>query len=182
MADTGGWRIGLGADRLGLGLKTRIRAQLERSGNVASVVDYGVQEADDDTPYPHIGFAVATSVAQGAIDRALLICGTGIGMAICANKVPGVRAAVAHDPYSLERCVLSNDCQVLAFGARIIDPEIAVEFIGSWLRLSFDNESPSNRKVALLHQYERRLEPDRTHVSRSTSPVTSDVLSAPGVR
>jgi ribose 5-phosphate isomerase B len=93
-------------------------------------------------------------VAKGDADRALLICGTGIGMAISANKVPGVRATTAHDIYSLERSVLSNNCQVLALGGRVIAPELAWSLVDRWLDLNFDDKSPSAAKVQIINNYE----------------------------
>ena len=96
--------------------KDLIVADLQNDPRVAEVVDLGVG-ADDHTPYPDIGLTAAERVAAGDADRAVLVCGTGIGMAVSANKVPGVRATTAHDSYSAERSVLSNDCQVLTLGA-----------------------------------------------------------------
>ena len=87
-------------------------------------------------------------------DRGLLICGTGIGMAITANKVPGIRATVAHDSYSVERSVLSNNCQVLTLGARVIGPELAARLVDEWLTYTFDDASPSAARVALIDRYE----------------------------
>src|SRR5690606_20036252 len=105
------------------------------------VVDYGVASADDDTAYPHIGLNVAQAVADGRARRGLLVCGTGIGMAISANKVPGVRATVAHDSYSVERSVLSNNCQVLTLGARVVGLELAKRLVREWLTYEFDESS-----------------------------------------
>src|SRR3954451_10115741 len=103
------WRIGLGADNLGLPLKEFLKQRLESDERVVEILDYGVREDTDETAYPHVGLRVAEAVAAGEIDRAILICGTGIGMAITANKVRGVRATVATDGYSVERSVLSNN-------------------------------------------------------------------------
>ena len=89
-----------------------------------SVVDVGVRP-DEHTAYPHVAVTAARLVADGAADRALLVCGTGLGVAISANKVPGIRAVTAHDSFSVERAVLSNDAQVLCFGQRVIGIELA---------------------------------------------------------
>jgi ribose 5-phosphate isomerase B len=118
------------------------------------IVDYGVASADDDTAYPHIGLRVAEAIAGGDARRGLLICGTGIGMAISANKVPGVRATVAHDSYSVERSVLSNNCQVLTLGARVIGPELAQRLVREWLTYEFDEQSASAQKVAVISEHE----------------------------
>ena len=88
---------------------------LRSDPRVSEVIDVGVSE-DEDTHYPHVAVAAARLIAEGKVDRALLVCGTGLGVAISANKVTGVRAVTAHDSYSVERAVLSNDAQVLCFG------------------------------------------------------------------
>ncbi|HWK79670.1 MAG TPA: RpiB/LacA/LacB family sugar-phosphate isomerase, partial [Thermomicrobiales bacterium] len=111
-------------------------------------------DASDATAYPEIGVTVAQAVAGGDAWRGLLICGTGIGMAISANKVPGIRATVAHDSYSVERSIRSNNCQVLALGARVIGPELALRLVREWLSYEFDDASPSAAKVALLTELE----------------------------
>lgn len=94
-------------------------------------------------------------VANGQADRALLVCGTGLGVAIAANKVPGVRAVTAHDSFSVERSVLSNNAQVLTFGQRVVGLELARRLAREWLTYRFDEESPSAEKVRILDGYER---------------------------
>ncbi len=96
----------------------------------------------------------ARRVADGAADRALLVCGTGLGVAISANKVPGIRAVTAHDSYSVRRSVLSNNAQVLCFGQRVIGLELARALTDDWLAQRFDETSPSAEKVAAIHAYE----------------------------
>lgn len=147
--------LALGADDAGVHLKNALRDRLHNDPRV-EIRDYGVSDTGDTTAYPNIGITVSEAVAQGVADRALLICGTGIGMAITANKVPGIRATVAHDSYSIERAVLSNNCQVLTFGARVIGPELAFKLIKEWLSYEFDPSSPSAQKVALISAYENR--------------------------
>ena len=144
-----GWRIVVGADDAGLAYKEVLRAMLEEDPRVDEVIDIGVGEADT-TPYPLVAVTAATRVAKGDADRALLVCGTGLGVAIAANKVRGIRAVTAHDSYSVERSVLSNDAQVLAMGARVIGIELAKKLVDEWLELRFDPDSPSARKVALI--------------------------------
>ena len=149
----GRYVLALGADNAGAELKNRIKAALEGHERV-DIVDFGVAHAGDETAYPHIGLRVAQAVADGQARRGLLVCGTGIGMAISANKVPGVRATVAHDSYSVERSVLSNNCQVLTLGARVIGPELAERLVLEWLSYEFDEGSASADKVAVISQYE----------------------------
>jgi ribose 5-phosphate isomerase B len=146
-------RIAIGADHAGADLKNLINARLEGRDGLA-ITDFGVPDGQDTTAYPHIGLDVAKAVAAGEADRGLLICGTGIGMAIAANKVPGIRATVAHDSYSVERSVLSNNCQVLTLGARVIGPELAARLVDEWLTYAFDTGSASAEKVALIDAYE----------------------------
>jgi len=145
--------LALGADNAGAELKNLIKHYLD-GDSALEIVDFGVAHADDDTAYPHIGLRVARAVAEGEAARGLLICGTGIGMAISANKVCGVRATVAHDSYSVERSVLSNNCQVLTMGARVIGPELAKRLVSEWLSYEFDDASASAEKVAVITDYE----------------------------
>lgn len=154
--DAQGLVIAAGADSLGRGLLDVLLADLRSDPRVATVLDLGVPSTEDPTAYPHVGLAVAETVARGDADRALLVCGTGIGMAISANKVRGVRAAVAHDPYSLERSVRSNDCQVLCMGANVVAPALARSLLSSWLDHRFDPASPSEAKVAVIRAYEAK--------------------------
>ena len=148
------WRIAVGGDDAGLVLKDALAELLRGDARVALVEDFGVVHADDRRSYPDVGLAVAEEIAAGRFDRALLVCGTGIGMAISANKVPGIRATVAHDAYSVQRSVLSNDCQVLAVGARVVGPEVAKLLVEEWLGLRFDPRSSSAQKVAVISAYE----------------------------
>jgi ribose 5-phosphate isomerase B len=147
----------VGADNAGYPLKERLKQVLLSDERVAEVIDLGVDSAADDLPYPHIGIKAAETVRVGRADRALLCCGTGIGVAISANKVPGVRATVAHDSYSVERSVLSNNAQVLCFGARVIAGELAEKLTHEWLTHEFDEASASAAKVAIIDQYEAPL-------------------------
>ncbi|CAA9542279.1 MAG: Ribose 5-phosphate isomerase B [uncultured Thermomicrobiales bacterium] len=145
--------IAVGADNAGAALKNVLRDQLAAEPDV-EVVDFGVPDAENNTAYPYVGRDVAEAVARGEADRGLLVCGTGIGMAITANKVPGVRATVAHDAYSVERSVLSNNCQVLTLGARVIGSELAKRLVREWLTYNFDPSSASAEKVALIDRFD----------------------------
>jgi ribose 5-phosphate isomerase B len=144
-----GLRIVVGADDAGFAYKEELKRLLEVDPRVAEVVDVGV-DSDGHTAYPEIGHRAAEVVAQGKADRGLLVCGTGIGMAIAAGKVPGVRASVAHDSYSVERLVKSNNAQVLTLGQRVIGLELAKKLVSEWLGHRFDPASPSAAKVALI--------------------------------
>ncbi len=147
-------RIVVGSDDAGFDYKEVLKADLRASDLVASVEDVGV-DASGHTPYPRIAIAAATMVADGKADRALLVCGTGLGVAISANKVPGIRAVTAHDSYSVERAVLSNNAQVLTFGQRVVGLELARRLAREWLTYRFDESSASADKVKVLTDYER---------------------------
>ncbi|MCU1410471.1 MAG: ribose-5-phosphate isomerase [Rhodoglobus sp.] len=146
-------RIVVGSDDAGYDYKEILKRDLEASDLVESVVDVGV-DADGHTPYPRVAISAAELVAAGEADRALLVCGTGLGVAISANKVPGIRAVTAHDSYSVERSVLSNNAQVLTFGQRVVGIELARRLAREWLTYRFDESSASAEKVAVLDQYE----------------------------
>lgn len=149
------FRIVVGSDDAGLTYKEALKQDLQADPRVAEVVDVGVG-ADEHTAYPHVAVEAARRIADGRADRALLVCGTGLGVAISANKVPGVRAVTAHDVYSVQRSVLSNDAQVLCFGERVIGLELARALAAEWLGLRFDESSASAEKVAAISGYENR--------------------------
>ena len=147
------FRIIIGADSAGYEYKEALKADLLADPRVEFVHDVGVASSEN-TDYPHVAVAAARKVADGEADRALLICGTGLGVAISANKVPGIRAVTAHDSYSVERSVLSNNAQVLTFGQRVIGLELARKLLGEWLSHTFDENSSSAPKVAAISSYE----------------------------
>jgi ribose 5-phosphate isomerase B len=147
------WRIVVGSDEAGYDYKEALKHDLEANGLVASVVDVGVA-ADGHTAYPHIAVDAARMVAEGKADRALLVCGTGLGVAIAANKVRGIRAVTAHDSFSVERSILSNNAQVLCFGQRVVGLELARRLAKEWLTYEFDTSSPSAEKVQDICAYE----------------------------
>jgi len=146
-------RIVIGSDDAGFDYKEILKKDLEASAGVASVVDVGV-DADGHASYPRVAIAAAELVASGEADRALIFCGTGLGVAISANKVAGIRAVTAHDSYSVERAVLSNNAQVLTMGQRVIGIEIARRLVREWLTYRFDEASASAEKVADISNYE----------------------------
>ncbi len=146
-------RIVIGCDEAGMRFRDALKADLQKHDGVSEVTDVGVT-GDDGTDYPHIAVRAARMVADGKADRALLICGTGLGVAISANKVPGIRAVTAHDTYSVQRAILSNDAQVLCVGERVIGVELARVLVAEWLKHRFDPASRSADKVAAISSYE----------------------------
>ena len=147
--------IALGCDEAGLPLLDVLRAYLKEKG--VAVEDFGVHSADP-VDYPDIAQVAAEAVASGACDRAILVCGTGIGMSITANKVPGVRAALCHDTYSAERARKSNDAQVITMGARVIGPELAKKIIDVWLESEFagGRSTPKVEKMKAIDEHYRQ--------------------------
>jgi ribose 5-phosphate isomerase B len=148
-----GLRLIVGCDEAGLQYKEAIRADLEDDPRVASVVDVGISGTED-TAYPHVAVAAARLLVAGKADRAILICGTGLGVAISANKVKGIRAVTAHDSFSVERSILSNDAQVLCMGQRVIGIELARRLAREWLGYAFDPASNSAEKIRAISEYE----------------------------
>lgn len=147
-------RIVVGSDDAGYEYKEALKADLLASGLVSEVIDAGVT-GEDHTDYPHVAVAAARAIAAGRADRALLFCGTGLGVAIAANTVMGIRAVTAHDSYSVERSVLSNDAQVLCMGQRVIGLALARRLAREWLTYTFDTNSASAHRVAAISSYER---------------------------
>ena len=148
------WRIVVGSDDAGYEYKEALKADLLKDPRVESIVDVGV-DSNGNTAYPRVAIEAAERIKDGTADRALLICGTGLGVAIAANKVPGVRAVTAHDSFSVERSVLSNNAQVLTFGQRVVGLELARRLAREWLDYVFDEGSASAEKVKLIGEYEQ---------------------------
>ncbi|KFZ10927.1 hypothetical protein V501_04973 [Pseudogymnoascus sp. VKM F-4519 (FW-2642)] len=144
-------RIVLGGDEAGFAYKAAIFQDLEDDPRVSLVTDVGPYSVSDTTAYPHYAVAAARKIAAGEADRAILICGTGLGVAIAANKVPGIRAVTAHDSFSVERGVLSNNAQVLCLGQRVIGVELARRLVREWVGYRFDGRSKSGEKVEVIY-------------------------------
>ncbi len=144
--------VAIGADEAAFDLKEVLKDHLTKKG--IEVKDYG---AYDKNPvlYPDVAIKVAEAIAQGTHSRGILMCGTGIGMAITANKVPGVRAACCHDTYSAQRARKSNDAQVLTMGARVIGPELAKTIVDAWLESEFEG-GRSAPKVEKMIEYDEK--------------------------
>lgn len=157
MSDLQALRIVMACDEAGQPYKETIKATLEKNPLVASVTDVGVNSTSDKTAYPHPAVAGAKLIKDGQADRGLFICGTGLGVAISANKVPGIRAVTAHDSFSVERAILSNDAQVLCFGQRVIGIELAKKLASEWVTYRFDPKSGSAAKVQAINDYEAQF-------------------------
>ena len=139
-------KIAIGCDDAGEPLLDIVRDML---GQYAGIELLNLSEAgrEDLEYYPDVAERVALAVANDGYDRGILVCGTGIGMAITACKIPGIRAALCHDTYSAERSRKSNNAQILTMGARVIGPELAKSIVEIWLKSEFDESSRSGPKV-----------------------------------
>lgn len=144
--------IAIGCDHNALELKNVAIQLLKEKG--IEFEDYGTMTKDP-IDYPDIAEKVASSIVQGKHDRGILICGTGLGMAIAANKVRGIRAATCHDIYSAERSRKSNNAQILTMGAQIIGPELAKKLVEAWLVSEFQ-EGRSERKIKKIMEIEKK--------------------------
>lgn len=145
-------KLAMGCDEAAYDLKMIIKKHLLAAGH--EITDLGCHDGAA-VLYPNIAFAVAQEITEGRVQRAILLCGTGIGMAISANKVTGIRAAQCHDTYSAERASRSNDAQIITIGARVVGPELAKAIVDKFLVSSFDGGN-SQPKVDLITQYESK--------------------------
>lgn len=143
----------IGSDNNGYLLKQECTEYLKELGH--TVIDVGVGSSDDATMYPDVALELAERIQQGDAERGILICGTGIGMAITANKVPGVFAACCHDPYSAERSRKSNNAQIMTMGAQIVAPTLAKVLLDHWLASEFQG-GRSAPKVDRMREIDKK--------------------------
>lgn len=143
-------KIGLGSDHNAFDYKVELKTFLESKGH--EIIDYGCYSVEE-IDYPGIAFSVSEGVMQGAVDKAILVCGTGIGMAIAANKVKGIRAAQVNDIYSAERAALSNDAQIITFGSKVMGIEVIKKCSEEFLSLQFQGGN-SGRKIDQIMERE----------------------------
>ena len=139
--------IALGSDHGGYGLKQEVIKHLKERG--LEYKDYGCY-SEESCDYPVYGREVAEAVASGECERGIIICGTGIGISITANKVPGIRAALCHDCFSAEATRQHNDANVLAMGARVIGPGLALKIVDIFLDTPFSNDERHVRRIGMI--------------------------------
>ena len=145
-------KLGIGNDHVGYEMKLQIKAYLEEKGH--EVVDYGAYSADR-SDYPIYGELVAKAVASGECDAGVLICGTGVGISVSANKVHGIRAAVCSEPVTASLSKRHNNANIIAFGARIVGIEMAKAIVDAWLDADFEGGRHAHR-VGLMMDIESR--------------------------
>lgn len=149
-------KVILSADHAGVTIRNEVKSVLEEMG--IEYVDTGCQGTES-VDYPDYALPAAKRVANGEFDRAILICGTGIGMSIAANKVKGIRCALAHDVYSAKLTRQHNDSNVLALGERVIGPGLAREIVKTWLETEFEGGRHANR-IGKIADYENEINGD----------------------
>ncbi len=144
--------IVIGCDNAAVELKNEVKRVLDELN--IKYEDVGVNSSDDSELYPNVARKVAEKIIESNYDKnGILLCGTGIGMAIAANKFPGIYAAVCHDVYSAERAKLSNDANIMTMGARVIGPELAKSLVKTWLNLEFV-PGRSSDKIEKIKEFE----------------------------
>jgi ribose 5-phosphate isomerase B len=148
-------RVALAADHAGFALKQRLRADLAARGH--EVIDLGSHDASP-SDYPDHAEAAARAVLEGRAERAILICGSGVGVAAAANKVPGILAGLCHDHYSAHQGVEHDAMNVLALGARVVGEALALEIAETFLAARFDGEERHARRVAKVRALEARMQ------------------------
>jgi ribose 5-phosphate isomerase B len=146
--------VAIGADHGGFRLKTKLVELLQANG--LEVADLGTH-APEPCDYPNIGYKVASAVAQGRFDRGILLCKSGIGIAIAANKVPGIRAAVCHETFDARRSREHNDANILVLGAERLSDDKARRIVQLWLATPFESGGRHERRVRQIKAIERKL-------------------------
>ena len=146
-------KVAIAGDSAGEGLAKVLADHLKDKYEVAEI---SRTDAGPDAFYANLSDRVANEVLQGKYDRAILVCGTGIGVCIAANKVPGIRAALTHDTYSAERAALSNNAQIITMGARVIGAEVAKTIAEAFLKESFDENGRSASNVAAINEVDAK--------------------------
>lgn len=144
--------VALGADPNATGMKEVIKKQLTDIGY--QYEDYG----SDDPVYANVAIKVAEAVASGKHDRGILVCGTGIGMSIAANKVPGAYAALCSDVYSTERSRKSNNANIMTMGAQVVGPELAKSLVSIWMKSEYTPGGRSEPKIQRIYEYAKEHE------------------------
>jgi ribose 5-phosphate isomerase B len=149
-------RVAFAADHAGAALKDEVRARLARSDPAHELIDLGGDGSDHDDDYPDFAERLGEAVRDGRADRGILICGSGVGAAIAACKMRGIRASVCHDTYSARQGVEHDDMNVLVLGARVIGPEPALDCTRSFLAAEFSGEERHRRRLNKVLAIEAR--------------------------
>jgi ribose 5-phosphate isomerase B len=146
-------RVGIATDHGGFSLKEEMVTQLRAAGH--EVIDFGAQSLSPDDDYPDVVVPLAHAVAEGKVDRGVAICGSGVGASVCANKVPGIRAALIHDHFSARQGVEDDHMNILCMGGRTVGPAVAWDLVQTFLAAEFSQAERHLRrlkKVALIEK------------------------------
>lgn len=146
-------KVALGTDHAGFALKATIVEAITAVGH--SVLDCGAMQIDPDDDYPDFAAAVARAILEGSADRGVLLCGSGVGASVAANKFVGIRSALCHDTFSARQGVEDDAMNVLALGARVVGPALAVELVHAFLRADFSGAERHRRRLAKVEAFER---------------------------
>ena len=149
-------RIVIGSDHAGFEMKKTVVRRLLKVGEL-EVVDVGSYNTDP-VDYPDYAEAVGLAIQEGRAERGIIICGSGVGASVAANKLPGVRAGLCHDTYSARQGVEHDDMNVLALGARVIGPELARELVIAFVRATFSGGERHRRRLAKIQAIEARYD------------------------
>jgi len=147
-------RIAVAADHAGVPLNDAVIAELQRLGH--QVIDLGSHDATQPDDYPDFAAALAQEILAGGAERGVLICGSGVGASVAANKIAGIRAGLAHDTYSAHQGVEHDDMNVLCLGSRVIGVELALELVRTFVAAKFTGEARHQRRLAKIAALEQR--------------------------
>ncbi|HUP02176.1 MAG TPA: ribose 5-phosphate isomerase B [Gemmatimonadota bacterium] len=154
--------VAFGCDHAGFPLKRRLTEAIEENGD--EVLDCGAYNLVPEDDYPDYARAVGAAILEGKAERGILVCGSGVGVAVAASKIPGIRASMAHDTFSARQGVEDDDLNVLALGARVIGPELAVEVVRAFLKAQFSGVQRHvrrSRKIDAIETEARKGEFDQ---------------------
>jgi ribose 5-phosphate isomerase B len=154
--------VGVATDHGGFGLKEELVAQLRAAGH--EVVDFGAHGLNPDDDYPDFVIPLARAVAAGKVERGIAICGSGVGAAVCANKVPGIRAGLVHDHYSARQGVEDDHMNVICMGGRTVGPAVAWDLVETFLAAEFSGATRHLRRLGKVASLEAQPSPDRQGV------------------
>lgn len=144
-------RIAIGSDHCGYEMKLQLKPFIVELGH--EIEDYGCHSSDP-VDFPEVAAKVCSVVRDGSCERAIIVCGTGVGAAIAANKIPGIRAAVCHDVYSAHQSVEHDDVNVMCIGAQIVGPWLVKDLVSVYLKAEFSTAEHFRRRVGMLHELE----------------------------
>jgi len=147
-------RVAIGTDHAGFVLKAPVVGAINALGH--TIVDCGAMQIDPNDDYPDFAAAVSKAVLDGRAERGVLMCGSGVGASVAANKFAGIRSALCHDTFSAHQGVEDDAMNVLALGARVVGPALAVELVGAFLRAEFSGAERHRRRLAKVESLERR--------------------------